>query len=402
MASAELPPDATLGGADDSRFGKASAEAQPNKVALVVVVTAAFLVGAAPAALLLGQPLFIALLAVEAAVTAVFTLREFNASASQPPARREFLLAGVAAAFPAAALGIGGLFFDLILKGVIWVVDHVDGALGLQIDLSDRWAVYPALGLMLLLAPVYANISATTIATRLYPDIAGQRSPYFALLAKPDRGRLALTLGGPLASGIGLAAILAATLPTDQAALAVIELSVLLLATALWQAGKSEVSPDVSSTTTGVGRMLELQGFEVTATPRTGNEALDPLLVNVDMLAHTGDRSFAVEVKVVGEKSETLDWTEGSKLLAAASACESAGRQLGVKGHVEPVLVLVGGEADRSLVAFARDASVKLITVPTSIAGRIDAGDDATLREIGEGLFGHASFAHTEHSGGHG
>jgi hypothetical protein len=126
-------------------------------------------------------------------------------------------------------------------------------------------------------------------------------------------------------------------------------------------------------------------GYQITESPRTGDEAFDPLLINVDLLAYDGEHAFAVQVRTEGGSSAPPDWTAASALQNAAWALDDVGPDFGLTSQeVEPCMVLVGIEPDKRLREFSAEGGFWLVEVPDK--GVIDqvilTEDEGDLREL--------------------
>jgi hypothetical protein len=220
---------------------------------------------------------------------------------------------------------------------------------------------------------------ATDLAERLYPDSAGSRSAFYALLL--ERRKLLIGLvAAALVLGAGVWALW-----ENHLGLAAFSVAFLI-----YTALPLDKRARVRSTPTGkrnaidgLAAALREGGYGVVEEPRTGRAGIDPLITDVDLLVRSADRLYALEYKEVPPDGKGVDWQTASRLRTAAGALED-GIDMGRAASIEPLLVVVGGAPEESLANFCRAEGVGLAHLePDAFGELLTAMRKAKGREIG-------------------
>jgi hypothetical protein len=219
---------------------------------------------------------------------------------------------------------------------------------------------------------------------KLYPEVAGTRSPFFPLAAQP-RNAILVGAGLVLALAAGLVLLdpkgLGFTLPLTFA--------LLYTSTPLARAGERKETAETPDVSRAIETLLLAAGYRTTRSPVTGNPEVDPLLAAVDYLALSDERAYAVGLKTLADPNSSVDWSTASGLRTAARALQEALPHGDGARSVEPLLILVGGRIDEPLQQFSAEQHVRLVHV--SPRERLRAAMDAqgqALRGLALDLLG--------------
>jgi hypothetical protein len=317
--------------------------------------------GSVPLALVVDKPWLLGVLAVEAVGVGRLSLRSFTTREPSARMTTELALAAAAALFPAAVLSLYSLGFYEGVRGCVYLVGAAVRTFGgdLRPD-TEAVAVYPAIGFSLLFGLAFAAQTAGGTAMKLYPERHGGKSVFYAAAA--TRGRM---VAWCFALGlIVFAALLAASILWDHKFAWVLQVYTLVATSMLWQRGAADAERPNERVVAAVGELLSSAGFEVRRDADTGRTSVDSVVRGVDLLANADERTLAIEVKTGSRSTPPVDWTAASSLRVAASALGSEIRsQRGAAAPVEPVLILVGVDADEGLEEFSRDVEVTLVRV---------------------------------------
>jgi len=360
-----------------------------GRVMLALLTAAAVTIGVGPVACAWGQWLVIPGAFGIAAVTA-FAVARIRSASTALPRPFEFVLAAVDAVAPAAALC--GFFFAAY--GIALLVIQVLSYAGVDWDL-DATARLVAGVCSLALVPTFTYITLDSVRGKLYPPVAGALSPYHSFATTNPVQVVVGALAALLVPAAAIAFLLAEGISHLWAAGA---LALYTTAASVVAAPRTEdaepggVSPDILRRLEGA---FAAAGYHVKRRPRTFEQEVDPLLVELNLVAQKDDRGVAVEIKQGGAGADRLRWTDGTRLATAARVLQSESAPIWSAdspdepplmsvSRMDPVLVLVDCEADESLQRFAEVEHVALLSICTSErSARVTsrAAND-TLREV--------------------
>ncbi len=327
---------------------KASVTVRVNKPALMLVTMLATAIGITPWVLLVGRPWLLIFFSVGALLISVLAIRHFKTCATESPGFLEFLLGFVGAIATPAATSLVGVFFYGIAYWLtrlgLWIASWFGGEP--RIDVSSI-AFWVSLFFVAVVGLAGTVPTVQKLAKQLYPQTAGLRSALYSLAA--FRGVLAFAiLTGALLLFVGglLIALLAPGVSGTWWFSLLLAWALVGMGVPLQELGKGEeVSAESESIIRAVRELFEAGGYKVVASPRTGREDIDPLLVTTpDLYAESPERGFAIEVKTAAYAAEAEDWGELSDLSSAAWALGSYLNEGSEEEPtpVEPLLVLVG------------------------------------------------------------
>lgn len=300
-------------------------------------------------------------LAVEWVVVALLRARALLTAAAGRPRLWELGVGVVSSLFPAsflsavalAAYGTGLLVGELLAGlDVIGSVERGSGAENLAFAFSAFIAAVTC--------PVCAILATDNTSQQLYPQTAGVQVAYKSLLASEKRRRAILLYGLP-AVVAGAATLL---LPSVLLVIAT-QIFVLAWSLTVFRLGRLERTSEDQRVVIALGHAFAAEGYSVVESPRTGDAAVDPMVVCVDLLAYDSERAFAVQLKTPMTAQSRIPWAEAASIELAASTLSDVAWRLDVRaGRVEPVLVLVGEEPSEPLIAFCASEDVRLLVVP--------------------------------------
>jgi hypothetical protein len=329
----------------------------PNLVALIAIAALASSIALIPyflfSDLLVGLPA----VALASAVLAWLALRKLTTEAPTEPSLGEWVLGAWSAV---ATPSLGGLFgltlFGLFYGGVelfIWAAHYFGFS-----PHSDPWVwgFWGSIWLIVVVIAVGAIESFENVFRQLYPREAGARSAFFPLLA---RWKLLALVASAALIALGLMLWL---LDLHGIAFPVL-LSILLFYSSLplKLAGSGRSDTAQIKIVDALAALLQEGGYRIVRTPRTGKAEIDPLLRSVDLLARTGDRAFAVQVKSIAS-SAPVEWNEATALRTAAQLLsDEIVTGSAARVPVEPLLMLVGGTVAQSLAAFSQRERIPVV-----------------------------------------
>jgi len=356
-----------------------------NKLALVLLTWLGSIVGLAPVTLFLDRPRLLLYIAAGSMLSAVLLgssiVGSTKTSATNSPSFLEFLLGGLSAIYLPAAGGIASLVVYGVVYGVAWLLGTLIGSLGLQAQIVPWSIAYYPTAVFAVLIGIGSGIGVERLQSKLYPDVAGIKSAFYDLISR-RRGRLVgCTAPAVLIPGVTLAIFLSKG-GTGTWFYVLLQVYLSIVSIPLWLAG--ELPTRSSSAIRAVRKLLEANGYQITLAPRTGDEAIDPLLMSVDLFAYNEERALALQVKTRSQTQGPVDWTAASTLQNAAWTLDDVSEKLGLTSReVEPLLVLIGAEPDDSLKAFSEKESVQIAEIPEGdVTQIVVAVNEDDLREM--------------------
>jgi hypothetical protein len=323
------------------------------------VVLSAFgaTLGAFPFLLYLGLLQYLPLAAVFAALAATVSVRKIGYSVTDEPVWGEWLLAGWSTLFFGSLVSLEGFAFYAFFYWGYRGLALLGAYLGFSLEIDGpRLATIAAL----LIAATFAFLQgsfAGELLRKLYPEVAGTRSPFFRLAAQPRyiiMGALGLLVA--VAAGLWL---------FDANGLAftfLLTMALFYTSAPLAQTGDRRGEHESRQVSNVIEKLLVAAGYHTTRSPVTGNAAIDPLISDVDYLALSGERAYAVELKVATDAERSVEWSTASALRTAAKALQDAlPSRGGAPISVNPLLIVVGGRIDDALRLFSAEQGVKLV-----------------------------------------
>jgi hypothetical protein len=366
-------PERLLEAGEGRRRVPLGASARPSlgpRVTTLLLVVTAFVAGSVPLALVLRQPSLLGYLAIVAALAGWIALRTFSPRRERAPMRTELALAWAAAIFPTAVLSLMSLAFYEAVRGVVELVGVLTRAAGgsLRPD-ADVVAVPAAIAFSLVFGVAFAASAAKGTAAKLYPAATPGRSVFYGFAATRSR----IAAWGFIVGAAVFAAVVAGALLVDERLAWALEIYLIAATSTLWQRGATTTGRPDEHVVNAVSDLLTDAGFVVRREAASGHAGVDQLVRGVDLFARARERLLAIEVKTGSHSASPIDWTAASSLRIAASALAGSGPSTdGDAQPVEPVLILVGVDADESLEEFSRDVDVTLVRLPN--AGSLDLG----------------------------
>ena len=365
-----------------------------NRWLLVLLTVGATTLGLAPLALFMGRPRLLRYVVAGSALLALATAFRTRSGqdkirAANSPSLLEFLLGGLGMVYLPAFVGLVLLVLYGLIYGLAWLLGALFSWLGLGIQVVPGLiATYPS-AILAVFAALISGARTDELRDKLYKEVAGTKSDFYDLIARQRRwlfgcGTVTLTV----LVAVGTSGILRQVVDTWIYVL--LQLFLAVGSAPLWIAG--ELTSTSPRAVRAVIKMLKTgMGYQITESPRTGDEAFDPLLVNVDLLAYDGEHAFAVQVRTEGGSSGPPDRAAGSALQNAAWTLDDVGPDFGLTSQeVEPCMVLVGIEPDKGLKEFSARDGFWLVEVPDK--GVVDkvilTEDEGELRELARQYLG--------------
>lgn len=359
-----------LGELDNMVTDESAGSMKVNRLALVLLTVIATVVGFAPAVLILGRPQLLLYFAVGAALVVGLSLRNFKSYATELPTIPEFLLGGLAAVLTPSTLGGFWLIAYGLIYGATKLVGSVAVWVGMQLHLNaDFIAFYPTVVLATLIGAGLVIVEGENMASRLYPNTAGIKSAFYTLLTQGRRG---LTISTVVALVILGAAFLffVRTDAINPWFYLFLELYLLVVSgAAMLSSGETTRPREAADAVEDISQLFEVAGYQVERSPRTGSAAIDPLLLNLDVLAQKSGHNIFVNVKTASESTKPIDWRAGTGLTTATRALS---KRLDLSAEdVDRLLVLVDMKPDKSLRTFGKKEKVKILSITSDDVKRI-------------------------------
>jgi hypothetical protein len=222
---------------------------------------------------------------------------------------------------------------------------------------------------------VVPSIAVNEVRAKLYPDVAGQRSAYYARAG--HRGRILACIAG--AVFLGVAALVAPELEPRGLLFTVGTALYFLFITAslMGMPGGKAASRAASGTLGSLVSAFGAAGYRCIERPKTDDPSLDPLIAAVDLLATSDRQAYAVKLEVLSRTDAVPDRDHALEVRIGAKALQK-GMASGATPSVpvEPYLLVIGGTVPEDFWGFAGEVGVKLVHVPDA-AALAPTGQDA-------------------------
>jgi hypothetical protein len=330
------------------------AESPVSKRLVIGLLTiAAMMLGLTPAALALHRVWLLPYVLIGSIILASFSASNLRVYNSTEPTIPEFLLATLNAVVLPALLGIVWLILYWAVFWLARLVGHPhDKLIALALSLAFLFA-----------AGAGVIWSATRdLAALLYPQWGGSRTRYFYLTRLP-LAAINVAVGAlVLGAGVSAAAVLTSSWTSTAVWVVILVFSVLAGVAVERLPQRQSPGDPRSEDVQAVGEALAGRGYRLVARPRTGNTDIDPLVQQLELFSYSERRAYAVDIKHRAACAEPLDWTAGTRVLAAARALERS-KLAETIATVQPLLVVFDGAVDESLHAFCTGERVSLIRI---------------------------------------
>jgi hypothetical protein len=338
-----------------------------------------------PTGVLLRRMGWLPYLGICSAIVGALTVREFRLTTTRMPNIYEGLLALVAAIFPPAIASSLCIILYWITNALSYAVFTVFRTVGWRFALAPaRAAFYITLIAAPLFGTMMVNVAASAIFRQLFPATAGLKSPFYSLIATR---RPTLVVFVIVTAGAGFAL---SFLVHSVTWFYVRTSAYLVLASGwLWVFGEKSSRPSsYQNVESSIAKLLEALGFSVVLSPRTGDERIDPLLTDIDILALRGRKAFAIHVKQGNKGSQPLDWTDASRVELAAWALRASLQASDPDRQVDPVILLVGSPEGATLPRSRVAEQVRLLQMPKPEMMVAEIQDPVRCRIQAERVFG--------------
>lgn len=360
---------------------KSTERVRINRPALILLTVIATVVGLTPVAFLLDRPQLLLYLAVGAIIIAALYSSMLGASATNTPSFLEFLLGGLGAIFPPAQLGL----LCLIVYGAIFYatrfVELVVVWFGGQIHPNaDLIAFYPTIVLVSVFSIGFIALSEYNLARQLYLDETGIKTAFYDLLRQRRRRLTGYIIGALVVLGAILTLFLVLR-NIGTIFYVIMQLYLMGISASLWMLRAETKPPETVDAIEGIGQLFRAADYQVERSPRTGKAGIDPLLMDIDLVARKGERNLIVDVKTASDTAGSVDSTPATGLtMAAWVLSEQWGLSL---DQVEPLMILVDVKADKSLNRFSKREKMKIVRVASKDIERV-LGEETSIAELKE------------------
>lgn len=364
---------------------------RPSIPALIIVLLAGAILGAAPFAFFLKSGLFFSVYIAVVVVITLISIFRVRIEATAIPTIGEYALAALGIlCFHTIAGLVGSLFYVILLWGTR-VVQLAASWIGWELH-SDPNAVarWPSMILSLLFGGFYAFGSFKSVLRTLLPAKAGIRSSYYVML---HGRRLDIHMFYYPMVALLFCIIILLIFRGHRAAFVFASQLFLLFVSLLpmLMLQSSQVSPLKREVVLAMSKLSRTLGYKVIESPHTKDPEIDPMLQGVDLLLIKGQRAWLVDIKTSLRTSEPVQVWEASVLpLAARALSEFVSRGEGSRINVMPVLVLIGRSPSDSLWDLVRDDNLRLIRLEDikTVTEILKIDDESTLREMATRFLG--------------
>jgi hypothetical protein len=344
-------------------------EVKPDITLLALLAGVAALLGATPYLFYIDALWILPLPAVGAAVSMWLKSRNLNSHATSEPTPGEWIAAAWSLVAYAAMINFSLVYYAI----VYWIVRLTIYLLGVvNVQVEQTWAGTTGLvvsGLFAIGLFAATLVTAAELPRRLYPRLAGVRSPYYALW-------LTNRIWILLAVVAGLSALLVMVFLELREWYWILACSALLFYSGFPIAQSSEERERRRKQGLEATRLLmDASGWSLAPLEASGDPEVDPFTDEIDFIARRNGDSLLIEV-VAAE----VDWTVASGLQTAARILEEKlGTQPSGPTHLRPLLVLLADKVDTSVSRFADIEEFDLVHVPQAqVSEVLDAKDDAS------------------------
>jgi len=158
----------------------------------------------------------------------------------------------------------------------------------------------------------------------------------------------------------------------------IMQLYLMGISASLWMLRAETKSAEAVDAIEGIGQLFEAADYQIERSPRMGKAGVDPLLMDVDLVARKGGHNLIVDVKTASDSAGPVDSTPATGLtMAAWVLSEQWGLSL---DEVEPLMILVDVKADKSLNRFSKREKMKVVHVASEDIERI-LGEETSVAE---------------------
>jgi hypothetical protein len=302
------------------------------------------------------NPWYVVAVTIFAFAIVILAEKTPNTSTARPGFLEHLVASVNSSALVVTVFVLGAAAFTL----VNWIVQGTNASFDTRWN-AGSWATNVSIVVCLLLLVAVVRENAREQTARLYPGVAGLLSRYHDVITVRRRDLLKCALWF-LGYIVGVGVLLATELEEEWALLFLVYLM-------LFNAGSSvdlPSEPEFRTPEKAINHLVQAftaAGYGVVPYPRTGIAAVDPLLVEIDLFVHKGDKALAIEVKrFESGDGHAIPWTAGTAVVAAARALAEVELPSSVE-KVNPALVLLGVEPDESLRKFAHDSQIPLVQI---------------------------------------
>ncbi|MET0067778.1 MAG: hypothetical protein ABW076_15645 [Candidatus Thiodiazotropha sp.] len=366
--------------------GTHTTDIRPNTPLLALLSGLAIMIGATPYLFYIDKLWLLPLLAVGSIATMWISARKFRTHATFEPTPGEWISAGWGFVGYASMQSLNLVYYGIaywIVRGIVYVA----GLMDFHIDPS--WAHSIGLWVSLLFAlGLYVAVLelSTKLPQRLYPRLAGVRSPYYALWFRYKLWILLAVVTG--LSGLAVMVILGL-----HQWYWVLAAWALVFYTSFPIASMGEEREQLRAKGLKAARkLLEATGWSLSTLSPTGDPQIDPFLEEVDYLARR-----EAERLLIGVVAAEVDWTAAASLQMAARVLQ--GRLPGEEEdptRMHPLLFLTSETIDDSVQLFAEREDLVVVHLPKSKVKEVlqAAADPAALKNLADALIPYGDVNH--------
>ncbi len=366
--------------------GPHTSDIKPNTPLLALLSGLGIMIGATPYLFYIEQLWLLPLLALVAVATMWISARKFRTHATFEPTAGEWISAGWGFVGYASMQSLNLIYYGIaywIVRGVV----YISGLMDILIDPS--WAHTIGLWVSLLFAfGLYVAVLelSTKLPQRLYPRLAGVRSPYYALWFRYKLWILLAVVTG--LSGLAVMLILGLH-PWYW----VLGGWALVFYTSFPIASMGEEREQLRAKGLKAAKsLLEASGWSLSTLSPTGDPQIDPFLEEVDYLARR-----ETERLLIGVVAAEVDWTAAASLQMAARVLQ--GRIPGEEdspARMHPLLFLTSETIDDSVQRFAEREDLVVVHLPKRKTKEVlqATADPTALKSLADSLIPLGATAH--------
>jgi tRNA threonylcarbamoyladenosine modification (KEOPS) complex Pcc1 subunit len=365
-----------------------------EKLLIALSVAVAALVGLAPVTRFFGSPKLCLLFAAEGAiVSAAYLLVQYEGSLTiHRPGILESILRGIAAV---CFWGFLGILWFLVYGGFYWLaklIGLITGWLGLTTEYhNSSIPFYGSLVLALLFGAGIAVAIAQGTSRRLFSAKVSSRSVVYQKALQGQTRTLIYTVLSVAALGFMFFGLYRFSAGRGVGFYGFFQF--IPYVACLWVLSLGVRIKKYYDVVSAFGQLLEIADYQVIFSPHSSDPYCDAVLSGLDMIAIKNRTALAIEVKSLSSSTLPVDWTTGSRLVLKAKALqqEELRQKLDIAAlvgtEIQPLVVLVGRPQDKSLVDFAKEENLLVLTVDAEDLEQLAYTDNRALLELLAGKY---------------
>lgn len=345
-----------------------------NKLGIILLASVVHIIAYAPVVLLMQRPAALVYIVIAVLLVAILGTYKFTSRSTLAPNLAEFLLGGFEMMQIPAFVGILWMALYGVLFGIVQLLQVVVRLFNDQATMNAAGvAYYPTMVFGVLVTAIVSADSIGEVAKKLYPDTAGIRSEYFQFFST-NRSRLIRASIGSFVVLLILLALLAFHIVNPYIVYILLQITFFGMGSVFTSETRVEKTEKKKrlDVVERIRILLETVGYVTEINPRTKDASIDPLLINLDILARHDRHTLLLDIKSPVDADKTVDWKSASSLMQSAYL-------LGIERDIKDMdarLLLVDTEPDPSLKKMTKRNEIPLISFSSEQIDKILEIDD--------------------------